>query len=62
MVLACLPRLSPAEAALLFEDFGADPAGGAASEENNDEVGDDNPAARAGCGLVTAGGCADLGA
>ena len=59
MVLACLPQLSASEAALLF---GADPAGGAAHAEGDDDAGDGNPAARAGCGLVTAGGTARLGA
>ena len=54
MVLACLPRLSGAGAALLF---GADPAGGPEGGGDNDE-----PAARSGVGLVLAGGSADLGA
>ena len=55
MVLACLPRLSGPEAAPLF---GADPA--AAGEEGGGST--ENPAARAGTGLVTADGSADLGA
>jgi len=59
MVLACLPRLSVSEAALLF---GADPAGGATGDEDDDGGGGDNLAGRAGSGLVTAGGNADLGA
>ena len=55
-VLACLPRLTAAEAGLLH---GADPCG--ASPDDATRGGND-PAARAGNGLVTAGGGADLGA
>ncbi len=59
MVLACLPRLSASEAALLF---GADPAGGAGGDEDDDERGEASSASRAGSGLVIAGGNTDLGA
>ena len=59
MVLACPPRLSASEAALLF---GADPAGGAAGDDDDDEGGEAHSAGRAGSGLVIAGGNADLGA
>ena len=65
MVFACLPRLSGAAGDLLY---GADPARAAGGDENP-EGGDpatfadrDEPAARAGTGLVAAGGSAALGA
>jgi len=54
MVRACLPRLSDEEAGLLF---GADPAG-----VGGEERGGGISAARAGNGLVTAGGNVGLGA
>ena len=59
MVLACLPRRSASEAALLF---GADPAGGPAGDADDDERGEASSVGRAGSGLVILGGNADLGA